>query len=221
MANQLLTRHGVVMRDVTAIEQLPGGFSAVYAVLRRLEEAGRIRRGYFIVGLGAAQFAQPGAIDLLRDAREERDELVVATISATDPANPYGVSIPWPAPASQETRGATRTAGARVVIVNGSMAGWISRGDRQLIACLSENEPERSRIGRALARELVAIAHRAHGSRRGWLIEEINGEPSIRHPASQFLLEAGFASTAMGLQLRVPRRVAEEEEVRTEEIADT
>ena len=76
MAQQLLARHGIVTRDVTAIEQLPGGFSGVYPVLRRLEETGRIRRGYFVAGLGAAQFAQPGAIDLLRDARDERDETV-------------------------------------------------------------------------------------------------------------------------------------------------
>ena len=96
MANQLLVRHGVVTRDVTAIEQLPGGFSSMYPVLRRLEETGRIRRGYFVAGLGAAQFAQPGAVDLLRDMRDDRDEIVTVTISATDPANPYGVLIPWP-----------------------------------------------------------------------------------------------------------------------------
>ena len=65
-------------------------------MLRRLEETGRIRRGYFVAGLGAAQFAQPGAVDLLRDARDERDEIVTVTLSATDPANPYGVLIPWP-----------------------------------------------------------------------------------------------------------------------------
>ncbi len=210
MAHQLLTRHGVVTRDVTAIEQLPGGFSALYPVLRRLEETGRIRRGYFVAGLGAAQFAQPGAIDLLRDAREVRDEVVTVTIAATDPANPYGVLIPWPIrhdegdqPASSRSGQATRSAGARVVIVNGRMAAWISRGDRQLIVSLPDDEPDRSQVGRALARELVTIAHRAPEGRRGWLIEEINGTPPIQHPAGQYLLEAGFTSTAMGLQLRV------------------
>jgi ATP-dependent Lhr-like helicase len=206
MAHQLLTRHGVVTRDVTAIEHLPGGFSALYPVLRRLEETGRIRRGYFVAGLGAAQFAQPGAIDLLRDAREDRDEVVVVTISATDPANPYGVLIPWPISVSEDTRGATRTAGARVVIVNGRMAAWISRGDRHLIVSLPDDEPDRSRVGRALARELVALAHRAPEGRRGWLIEEINGTTPVQHPVSQNLLEAGFTSTAMGLQLRVMKR---------------
>jgi ATP-dependent Lhr-like helicase len=223
MANQLLVRHGVVTRDVTAIEQLPGGFSSMYPVLRRLEETGRIRRGYFVAGLGAAQFAQPGAVDLLRDMRDDRDEVVTVTISATDPANPYGVLIPWPvrldeagsepassrsgpAPRNVGARGATRTAGARVIIVNGRAAAWIGRGDRQLIVCLPDDEPDRSTIGRAMARELVAIAQRAPEGRRGWLIEEINGKPAIDDPSSRFLLEAGFASTAMGLQLRVPRR---------------
>jgi ATP-dependent Lhr-like helicase len=216
MAHQLLGRHGIVTRDVTSIEQLPGGFAGMYPVLRRLEETGRIRRGYFVAGLGAAQFAQPGAVDLLRDAREERDEVVAVTISATDPANPYGVLIPWPLrpgdtanqPASPRSGQATRSAGARVVIVNGRAAAWISRGDRQLIVCLPDDEPERSRVGRAMARELVAIAQRAPDGRRGWLVEEINGKPAVEDPSSQYLLESGFASTAMGLQLRVPRRSA-------------
>jgi ATP-dependent Lhr-like helicase len=208
MAHQLLARHGIVTRDAAAIEQLPGGFSAIYPVLRRLEETGRIRRGYFVAGLGAAQFAQPGAVDLLRDARDDRDDTITAvTISATDPANPYGVLIPWPI-VSEEGRGATRTAGARVVLVNGRAAAWIGRGDRQVVVCLADDEPERSQVGRALARELVNLATRAPEGRRGWLIEEINGRPAAQDPATRFLLEAGFASTAMGLQLRVPRRPA-------------
>jgi len=197
-----------VTRDAAAIEQLPGGFSALYPVLRRLEETGRIRRGYFVAGLGAAQFAQPGAVDLLRDARDERDDVPTAvTLSATDPANPYGVLMPWPM-LTEEGRGATRTAGARVVIVSGHAAAWISRGDRQLVVALPGDEPERSRIGRAMARELVAIAQRAPDGRRGWLIEEINGQPAAQDPSSRFLLDAGFAVTALGLQLRVPKRPA-------------
>ena len=201
MATQLLTRHGVVTRDIAAVEQLPGGFSAMYPVLRRLEETGRIRRGYFVAGLGAAQFAQPGAIDLLRDARDVGDEMTV-TLSSTDPANPYGILMPWPLERS------TRTAGARVVLVNGQLAAWIGRGDRQLIVSLPADEPERSRAGRALARELVRIANHAAEGRRGWLIDEINGQPAATDPSSQFLIEHGFAATAMGLQLRVARRRA-------------
>jgi ATP-dependent Lhr-like helicase len=94
------------------------------------------------------------------------------------------------------------------VIVNGRPAAWIGRGDRQLVVSLPDDEPERSRVGRAMAKELVAIAHRAPEGRRGWLIEEINGTPAVDDPSSQYLLASGFASTAMGLQLRVPRRSA-------------
>jgi len=216
MAHQLLARHGIVTRDAAAIEQLPGGFSALYPVLRRLEETGRIRRGYFVAGLGAAQFAQPGAVDLLRDARDERDDVPTAvTLSATDPANPYGVLMPWPLRLGEDDKAsssrsgqATRTAGARVVIVSGHAAAWISRGDRQLVVALPADEPERSRIGRAMARELVTIAQRAPMGRRGWLIEEINGQPAAQEPSSRFLLDAGFTVTALGLQLRVPKRPA-------------
>ena len=170
MANQLLVRHGVVTRDVAAIEQLPGGFSALYPVLRRLEETGRIRRGYFVAGLGAAQFAQPGAVDLLRDTRDDRDEIVTVTLSATDPANPYGVLIPWPIrlgdgarPSSSRSGQATRTAGARVIIVNGRAAAWIGRGDRQLIvvAC-----PTTSRSDRASAARWRASWWRSRSARR-------------------------------------------------------
>jgi ATP-dependent Lhr-like helicase len=138
--------------------------------------------------------------------RDDREEIVVVTVSATDPANPYGVLMPWPMTAAADSRGATRSAGARVILVNGRAAAWIGRGDRQLFVCVPDDEPERSRIGRAMARELVAIAQRAPEGRRGWLIEDINGKPAIDNPASPFLLQAGFTSTAMGLQLRVPRR---------------
>lgn len=199
MANQLLVRHGVVTRDIAVIEQLPGGFSALYPVLRRLEETGRIRRGYFVAGLGAAQFAQPGAVDLLRDARDAASDVTI-TLSATDPANPYGILIPWP------LEKATRTAGSRVVLVNGQLAAWIGRGDRHLVVSLPGDEPERSHAGRALARELVRIAGHAQGERRGWLIEEINGQPAATDSSSQYLLEHGFSATGMGLQLRPPTK---------------
>ncbi|MDP3720452.1 MAG: DEAD/DEAH box helicase [Acidobacteriota bacterium] len=202
MANQLLMRHGVVTRDVAVIEQLPGGFSALYPVLRRLEETGRIRRGYFVAGLGAAQFAQPGAVDLLRDARDAATSDATITLSATDPANPYGILIPWP------LEKATRTAGSRVVLVNGQLVAWIGRGDRHLVVSLPGDEPERSHAGRALARELVRIAGHARDERRGWLIAEINGQPAAEDSSSQYLLEHGFSATGMGLQLRVSKRRA-------------
>jgi ATP-dependent Lhr-like helicase len=213
-AQQLLTRHGVVTREVTAIEQIPGGFSTLYPVLRRMEETGRVRRGYFVAGLGAAQFAQPGAVDLLRGAREERDEPLAVTLAATDPANPYGALLPWPEwPGGDGSDGraggrASRSAGARVILVDGRLTAWIGRGDRQMLIALPADEPDRSRVGRRLAQELVALAHRAPEGARGWLIEEINGAPASGDSAAAFLLAAGFAVTAMGLQLRVARRPA-------------
>ncbi|HUE87856.1 MAG TPA: DEAD/DEAH box helicase [Vicinamibacterales bacterium] len=223
-SQQLLTRHGVVTREVTSLEQIPGGFSAIYPVMRRLEETGRVRRGYFVAGLGAAQFAQPGAIDLLRAAREPADTPLVVTLAATDPANPYGAMLPWPpaAPANAAslepgmssaagadkpgaTMRASRSAGARVVLVDGQLTAWLARGDRAMLIALPPDDPDRGRVGRALAHELVSLAHRAPEGSRGWLIEEINGAPAAQNPAAAFLLEAGFAATAMGLQLRVTR----------------
>jgi ATP-dependent Lhr-like helicase len=77
------------------MEQVPGGFSTLYPVLKAMEERGRLRRGYFVAGLGATQFALPGALDLLRSLRDVPDEVEVAVLSATDPANPYGATLPW------------------------------------------------------------------------------------------------------------------------------
>ena len=205
-AQQLLTRHGIVTREVVGIENVPGGFSTIYAVLRRMEETGRVRRGYFVAGLGAAQFAQPGAVDLLRAAREASDAPVVVTLAATDPANPYGALLPWPEWSSQSALRATRSAGARVLIIDGRLAAWMARGDRALLISLPADEPDRSRTARGLAQELVALAQRAPEGSRGWLFEEINGLPAAMDPAAAFLIERGFAPTARGLQLRVARR---------------
>ncbi|HVG83159.1 MAG TPA: hypothetical protein VM820_01530, partial [Vicinamibacterales bacterium] len=208
VTEQLLARHGVVTREVTTLDPLPGGFSAVYPVLRRLEETGRVRRGYFVAGLGAAQFAQPGAVDLLRAQRDPREEPPVATLAATDPANPYGALVPWPDWPGAESLRASRSAGARVVLVDGWAAAWIARGDRQLLSALPDEEPDRARVGRALARELVRLAYDDPADRRGWLVAEVNGAPAAVSPLGPFLLEQGFAVTSGGLQLRVPRRMA-------------
>src|SRR6202022_3231389 len=96
---QLLNRYGVLTRESAAGENLPGGFSAVYDVLKALEESGRVRRGYFVAGLGATQFAQPAALDLLRSLRSgvEPDKPEMVAMAATDPANPYGSVLKWPA----------------------------------------------------------------------------------------------------------------------------
>jgi len=96
LAQQLLTRHGIVTRETAASESLPGGFSAVYHVLKAMEDAGRVRRGYFVAGLGGAQFAMPAALDRLRAMREPGETPHTAIVAATDPANPYGATLKWP-----------------------------------------------------------------------------------------------------------------------------
>lgn len=203
---QLLARHGLVTRDITALEPVPGGFTTIYTVLRRLEDTGRVRRGYFVAGLGAAQFAQPGVVDRIRAGRHADEAPQAVTLAATDPANPYGALVPWPAWTGNEALRATRSAGARVVLVDGHPAAWIARGDRQLLVALPPDEPDRSRMARALAEELVRIAYASPDERRGWLIAEVNGLPAAASPLAAACLDAGFALTSGGLQLRVPPR---------------
>ena len=207
LAQQWLSRHGVVTRDLVSVDPVPGGFSTVYPVLRRLEETGRIRRGYFVAGLGAAQFATPGAVDLLRAARALDEAPQVAVLAATDPANLYGALVDWP----QWPRGASsplrasRSAGARVVLVDGAAVAWLARGGRALLLALPPDEPERSRAGHAVARALARLGHEGPPGRRGLLLTEINGAAAAGAPEAHCLLAAGFVAAAGGLQLRVPR----------------
>ncbi len=204
MAQQLLTRYGVVTREVAAAEGITGGFGAVYDVLKALEDAGRVRRGYF-VGVGATQFALPPALELLRSLRDIPDEPETLVIAATDPANPYGTTLKWPAQPDAETaesagRAPTRTVGASVILVNGALAAYVPRGGRQLTVYLPEDEPARSTTGRALARALAMLAREEH--RAGVLVAEINGGEPADHPLAPFLVEAGFNPSAMGFQMR-------------------
>src|SRR5260370_14070125 len=127
MAGALLQRYGVLTREAALGESIAGGCAALEPVLRAMEEAGKIRRGYFIDGLGGLQFALPGAVDRLRGARDE-DAKVVA-LAATDPASPYGTTIPWPA---HESRMA-RAAGAYVVIDGGELPLYLGRGGRSFL----------------------------------------------------------------------------------------
>ncbi len=138
LAQQLLTRHGVLTRESMRIEAVPGGFSALYPVLKAAEEAGTVRRGYLVAGLGAAQFAEPGAVERLRERdRDEGRSPRIICLAATDPAQPYGAALPWP-----ETRGRpARTAGARVVLVDGSPAALLERGGRSLVTFDHASDP--------------------------------------------------------------------------------
>jgi ATP-dependent Lhr-like helicase len=224
MTQQLLARHGVLTREAISAESVPGGFGIVYPVLKGLEEHGRIRRGYFVAGLGATQFAMPGALDLLRSMRDAPDDVEIAVLAATDPANPYGATLKWPSRRSTQNaqstqkqtgsagpadsalhvvdagRGPTRSVGATVILVNGALAAYLARGDRQLLTFLPDAEPDRSKVGRAVAHVLIDRARTGGDAPRGMLIEEIDGTPPSRHPMSTFLAEAGFVAGALGFQ---------------------
>jgi ATP-dependent Lhr-like helicase len=196
LAQQLLARYGVVTREAPALENIFGGFSAIYPILRAMEDAGRIRRGYFVAGLGATQFAGPGAIDLLRSMREEPEQPETVMLAATDPANPYGAIVKWPE--SKFTM--SRSVGAHVILVNGLMACYISRGEKQLLLFLPDDEPSRSNAAREIARQLASLVR--DGTRRALLIAEIDDEPASRSPLAPFLVEQGFSTTGLGYQLR-------------------
>ncbi len=194
LAQQLIARYGVLVREAAALESIPGGFSAIYPVLKAMEEAGRIRRGYFIAGLGATQFATAGALDLLRSFRDEPEQPETVILAATDPANPYGALVKWPSP------GLTRSVGASVILVNGVLACYVTRGEKELKVFLPEDEPSRSIVAREVARVLASLV--GESARRALLITEVNDEPVARSTIAPFLAEAGFAPTSMGYQMR-------------------
>jgi ATP-dependent Lhr-like helicase len=209
MASQLLTRHGIVTRETVAAEAVTGGFTAVYQVLRAMEDAGRIRRGYFVAGLGGAQFAMPAALDLLRAMRERPDQPNTVALAATDPANPYGRVLKWPAAVDGEPaqggRGPVRGVGAVTILVDGSAAAYLRRGERELLLFTPETEPDRSRVARQVARMLLRLAASRDEARRGMLIAEINGEPAATVALAGAFVDEGFVATAMGLQAKPER----------------
>ncbi len=205
MALQLLTRYGVVFRETAHAENLPGGFSAIYDVMKALEESGRIRRGYFAADLGATQFAMPAAVDLLRSLRvsPQTDKSEILKLAATDPANPYGALMRWPAPPDTGSS-LTRSVGARVILCDGELVAYLRRGNPNLQVFLPEEEPQRSHVARSLAEFLVTRVHDDEDSsgRGGMLITTINGVAVAEHWIARFLLDAGFAAGAMGFNVR-------------------
>ena len=199
IAQQLLARYGVVFRETAHAEGLPGGFSAVYDVLKALEESGRVRRGYFAADLGATQFAMPAAVDLLRSLRVKRDgdKSEMLMLAATDPANPYGALLKWPA-GGDEGSSLTRSVGARVVLCDGSLIAYLRRGNPNLQAFLPEEEPARTQAAKALAEFLVGRAQ----SDGGMLLTSVNGEAVGASWMARVLLDAGFVAAPMGFNVR-------------------
>jgi ATP-dependent Lhr-like helicase len=185
-AELLLDRHGVVTRRTVLAEGYPGGFSTLYPVFAHLEEAGRIRRGYFVEGLGGSQFALPGAVDRLRGESSSG----LAVLAATDPANPYGGVLPWPE--VEETRLA-RDAGAYVLLMDGGLVGYLDKGRRGLT--LFDVTPER--FGE-ISRSLADVANR----HRRLTLVTVNGEPASASRLAAPLSEWGFATAPRGLTYR-------------------
>ncbi len=212
LALQLLHRYGVLMREHASAENIPGGFSAVYDVLKALEESGRIRRGYFVAGLGATQFALPAALDLLRRLRStpnaDKDEFV--QIAAADPANPYGSVLPWSAPPaeSQDSESAprilTRASYAEVILRNGELVAWLRRDNPNALLFLPVEEPDRTHVAASLAHFLFARGQQRlqAGERSAMLISTVNGVPVGSHTFASFLLDAGFHSGPLGMNIR-------------------
>ncbi len=189
---QLLERYGVLTREAVLAEGLPGGFAAVYGVLKALEERGQVRRGYFVAGQGAAQFALPGAVDRLRSEREvnDPDELVPLVLAATDPAQPFGAALAWPESAGRPTR----VAGALVVSVGGEPAAWLDRRGHTLVTFPSALTDDR------WVDALVSLVK--DGRVRALEIRKIDGATIIESPWSARLRAAGFADGYKGLVLR-------------------
>jgi ATP-dependent Lhr-like helicase len=206
-AEQLLERHGVVTRGAVQNEGVPGGFSTVYKVLSGFEETGRARRGYFIEGLGAAQFATGATVDRLRGflRPDERERpLDAVTLAATDPANPYGAALPWPAAPDREEqpgeRGPSaghrpgRKAGAMVVLVDGELAVFLERGGKS--ALTFDDDPA---VLAAASASLAAAVRSRLGKAR---IDKANGAYIVGTPLGDALVAAGFGVFPQGVRLR-------------------
>ena len=172
-----------------------------------MEESGWIRRGMFVAGLGAAQFAMPAAVDLLRSLRDIPSQPDSVHLAASDPANPYGSVLPW-LPASDvpsesiRPHSMARSAGANVVVVNGQLAAFFRRQNPSFRVFLPEDEPERTQIGRALAKRLAEVAIARQSRRHAMLIGDINEVPAREHFLGRLLQEAGFVETAVGFRMR-------------------
>jgi ATP-dependent Lhr-like helicase len=229
ISQQLLVRHGIAMRETAIAENIPGGYTTIYPALKTMEESGWVRRGMIVAGLGAAQFAMTSAVDMLRNLRKDPESPEAVHLAASDPANPYGMILPWP---RNETEGdgshsLARAAGASVVLINGQLTAFVRRRNPLIQVFLPENEPEKSQYARALAKKLAEIAIRRQGRRQGLLIEKINDIVARDHFMARSLEEAGFISTALGFQMRrlspapPPEEPAADDESEEDDIPET
>ncbi|MFL5953143.1 MAG: DEAD/DEAH box helicase [Gaiellaceae bacterium] len=183
LAELLLERQGIVTRDGVRAEGIPGGYGAVYAELRALETLGLCRRGYFIEGLGGAQFALGGAVERIRELRERGEDADALVLAAADPAQPYGAALPWPRRAGAR---AARVAGAYVVTLGGEPVLYVERGGRSLVPL---KDPDEGWLRPALA---ALVAHVRAGGAKRLAVERFDGQPVVETDAMPLLVEAGF-----------------------------
>ena len=213
-AELLLERYGVLSSEQVLAEGVPGGFSMLYGALSELEVLGACRRGYFVEGLGGAQFALPGAVERLRAARPAGgadraiDAARTLVLSAVDPAQPYGAVLPWPRREGQARRPA-RVAGAYVVLVQAEPVLYLERGARALLTLADGpmTSTARGHQGEAFERDRVETALRAlaDAARSGVVdrisLERVDGEPAIGSAIEPLLVELGFRSGPRRLTL--------------------
>ena len=207
LVSALLARHGVLVREALRAEDITGGFSAVYEVLRAMEDAGRVRRGYFVEGLGATQFAHGGAEELLRSERDPSGPEGARILAATDPASPWGAALAWPA---REGARPMRADGANVVLgPDGRVLAWLGRKERTVLSYFSEDSrqalEDATLVAEALSRSI------AQRERLAYLIAAVDGEDVAKSRLGKALLEAGFQSTSRGYLKRAPKRREETE----------
>ncbi len=193
LAELLLERYGIVTREQVLAEGIPGGFSILYDALGQLETLGVCRRGYFVEGLGGAQFALPGAVERLRAQRAD-EETPPVVLAATDPAQPYGAALPWPK-RDDEARRPQRVAGAYVVLAGAEPVVYVERGGKG-IAILAEADDARIHPAlEALARFVTS------GRGRKLSLERVDGEPVVGSPWEAPLIELGFRAGPRKLTL--------------------
>lgn len=207
LVGTLLVRHGVLVREAMRAEDITGGFSAVYEVLRALEDAGRVRRGYFVEGLGATQFAHGGAEELLRGERDRSGAEGARILAATDPASPWGAALAWPA---REGARPMRADGANVVLApDGRLLAWLGRQERTLLTFFASEprqaDEEARLVAEALSRSL------ARRERPAYLIAAVDGEEVARSRLGKALLAAGFQATSRHYLKRATKPKRDEE----------
>ena len=199
LAELLLERYGIVTREHVLAEGVGGGFAMLYDTFCKLETLGVCRRGYFVEGMGGAQFALPGAVERLRAVRGvasgaggEQDAARALVIAAADPAQPYGAALAWPKRAEGERR-AARVAGAYVVLVDDAPALYVERGGRGLTTLAGAAARTREEGDDAVLVALRALADAVRAGRVPKLsLERIDGEPAVASGLSGALLELGF-----------------------------